>query len=537
MTETSPRSFDAVTMELIWTRLISIVDEAAKAIVRTSFSTLANEANDFACVLTDARGFALAQNSGSIPSFIATLPRTVRHIIDAVGLEAMEPFDLYCTNDPWMGTGHLSDVCLARPIFVNGRLVAFAATTSHVPDIGGRLRSLESRQVFEEGIQIPITKLLDRGTPDASLVRLIRANVRTPDQTLGDIWAQVGACELMENRLAALMGDYGLTELAGFGDALFATTEAAMRAEIAKLPDGTYRAGFQSDGYDEPFDFQIALTVDGDSITADYTGCSPVQPRAINCVMAYTYAMTAYALKCALLPDIPNNEGMYRPIEVTSPPDTIVNPRYPAAVVARSNTGHYLPPLVYAALQQAIPDRVIAATGSPLWIFTITGLREDGSTFANVLFYNGGMGATATKDGESAMSYPSNISSTPVEIVESNGPLFVHAKRLRSGSGGKGRQRGGLGQDIEFECTSDTPILAMFMTERIRFGAPGVQGGGRGEPGAVLINGVQVDTHKQHPVTCGDRITLRTPGGGGFGDPSRRDATRNANDQALGYVV
>jgi N-methylhydantoinase B len=253
--------------------------------------------------------------------------------------------------------------------------------------------------------------------------------------------------------------------------------------------------------------------------------------------MAYTYAMTAYALKCALLPDIPNNEGMYRPIEVTAPPDTIVNPRYPAAVVARSNTGHYLPPLVYAALQQAIPDRVIAATGSPLWIFTITGLREDGSTFANVLFYNGGMGATATKDGESAMSYPSNISSTPVEIVESNGPLFVHAKRLRPGSGGEGRYRGGLGQDIEFECTSDTPILAMFMTERIRFGAPGVQGGGKGEPGAVLVNGVQVDTHKQYPISRGDRVTLRTPGGGGFGDPAQRDPARIAQDTVSGYVA
>jgi N-methylhydantoinase B len=536
MTEGSPRDFDAVTMELIWTRLISIVDEAAKAIVRTSFSTLANEANDFACVLTDARGFALAQNAGSIPSFIATLPRTVRHVVDAVGLETMQPGDIYVTNDPWMGTGHLSDVCLVKPVFAGGRLAAFAATTSHVPDIGGRLRSLESRQVFEEGFQIPIMKLLDRGAPDASLVRLIRSNVRTPDQTIGDIWAQVGACELMENRLAALMHDYGLVDMADFGDALFATTETAMRAAIATLPDGTYRAGFQTDGYDAPLAFELALTVAGETITADYTGCSPTQPRAINCVMVYTYAMTAYALKCALLPDIPNNEGMYRPITVTAPPDTIVNPRYPAAVAARANTGHFVPPLVYTALQQAIPDRVIAAAGSPLWVFTITGLREDGSTFANVLFYNGGMGATATKDGECAMSYPSNISSTPVEIIESNGPLFVHAKRLRPGSGGDGAHRGGLGQDIEFECTADKPILAVFMTERIRFGAPGLQGGGHGAPGAVLINGVQIDTHKQHPLVRGDRIKLRTPGGGGYGDPANRDAERRVRDRVLGYV-
>jgi N-methylhydantoinase B len=466
-------TLDAVTMELLWTRLISIVDEAAKAIVRTSFSTLANEANDFACVLTDVRGYALAQNSGSIPSFIATLPKTVRHFIEVIGIDAMKDGDLYCTNDPWHGTGHLSDVCLAKPIFHKGKLVAFAATTSHVPDIGGRLRALEARQVFEEGLQIPVMKLLSEGQPNDVLITMIRTNVRTPDQTMGDIWAQIGACELMANRLTPLMDDYALTTLGAFADGLFSKTESAMRAQIEKLPNGTYEAAFQTDGFDGPLDFKAALTVNGDAISVDYTGCSPVQPRAINCVMAYTYAMTAYALKCSLLPDIPNNEGMYRPITVTAPENTIVNPKYPAAVVARSNTGHYLPALVHAALQNVIPDRVMAATGSPLWIFTITGLRQDGSTFANVLFYNGGMGATSSKDGESAMSYPSNISSTPVEICESNGPLVCHHKRLRPDSGGDGTYRGGLGQDILFECTSDTPILAMFMTERVRFGAPG----------------------------------------------------------------
>ncbi|MEM7778407.1 MAG: hydantoinase B/oxoprolinase family protein [Pseudomonadota bacterium] len=532
---TPHQPLDAVTMELLWTRLISIVDEAAKAIVRTSFSTLANEANDFACVLTDSRGFALAQNSGSIPSFIATLPKTVRHFIDVVGIENMRDGDLYCTNDPWHGTGHLSDVCLAKPLFHRGRLVAFAATTSHVPDIGGRLRALESRQVFEEGLQIPVMKFLSEGEPDKTLVTLIRTNVRTPDQTLGDIWAQIGACELMNERIQPLMRDYSLEDLRAFGDSLFEKTEAAMRAQIAALPDGTYTAGFETDGFDEPLTFKAALTVSGDSIEVDYSGCSPTQPRAINCVMAYTYAMTAYALKCALLPDIPNNEGMYRPITVSAPEDTIVNPQFPAAVVARSNTGHYLPPLIYAALQNAIPDRVMAATGSPLWIFTITGLRDDGSTFANVLFYNGGMGATSAKDGENAMSYPSNISSTPVEICESNGPLFCHFKRLRPGSGGHGERRGGLGQDIMFECTSEKQILAMFMTERVRFGAPGIAGGAAGEPGTVLINGEPVDVHKQHPISKGDKVLLRTPGGGGFGDPSARHASASKRDVQLGY--
>ena len=531
-----PRMFDAVLMEVLWTRIISIVDEAAKAIVRTSFSTLSNEANDFACVLTDARGFSLAQNAGSIPSFIATLPQTVRHFLREIGTEAMRPGDTLVTNDPWMGTGHLSDVCLVKPIFRDGRLVAFAATTSHVPDIGGRLRAIESRQVFEEGLQIPPMHLIREGAADETLVRLIRRNVRTPDQTLGDIWAQVSANELMAERLLTLMADYGLGDLEGFADELFRRTEGAMRAAIRALPDGTYRFGFETDGADEPYVFRIALTVAGDEIVADYAGSSPVQPRAINCVMAYTYAMTAYAVKCALSPDLPNNEGMFRPIRVTAPEDTIINPRYPASVVARSNTGHYVPVLVFGALQQVIPDRVMAAAGSPLWVFTVTGIDDDGRTFANVLFYNGGMGATQAADGESVLSWPSNISSTPVEVAERNGPLFCHWKRLRPGSGGDGRHRGGLGQDILFECTSERPLVALFMTERTRRAAPGLDGGGAGDLGAVLINDVPVDVHRQHVLAKGDRVLLRTPGGGGYGPPAARAAAARAADRAEGYV-
>ncbi|MBT6137714.1 MAG: hydantoinase B/oxoprolinase family protein [Rhodospirillaceae bacterium] len=535
MTDTSAR-FDAVLMEVVWTRLISIVDEAAKAIVRTSFSTLSNEANDFACVLTDARGYSLAQNSGSIPSFIATLPRTVRHFLDEVGTDAMHPGDILITNDPWLGTGHLSDVCLVKPIFRADELIGFAATTSHVPDIGGRLRALESRQVFEEGLQIPPMKLIRAGETDESLVTLIRRNVRTPDQTLGDIWAQVGANELMADRMLALMTDYGLGELEGFADELFSRTETAMRAAISDLPDGTYDFGFETDGGDEPYVFQIALTVRGDEILADYTGTSPTQPRAINCVMAYTYAMTAYAVKSALLPELANNEGMFRPVRVTAPEDNLLNPRHPAAVVARSNTGHYVPVLVFGALQQVVPDKVMAAAGSPLWVFTVTGIDDDGRTFANVLFYNGGMGATQASDGEHCLSWPSNISSTPVEVMERNGPLRCSFKRLRPGSGGAGRQRGGLGQDIEFECLSERPLMALFMTERTRRAAPGLDGGGQGGIGAVEINGAAVDTHRQYVLSQGDTVTLRTPGGGGYGDPEERDGALRQEDIAKGYV-
>ena len=290
---------DAVTLEVLWTRIISVVDEAAKAIVRTSFSTLSNEANDFACVLTDARGYALAQNTGSIPSFIGTLPATVRHFLEAMGAEGMAPGDVLITNDAWMGTGHMSDVSLIKPIFSRDRLVAFSATTSHMPDIGGRIRAIEAREIFEEGFHIPLAKLIRAGRVDETLLQLLRANVRTPDQTVGDIWAQVSANELMERRVTGLIDDYALTSLTDLGDELFRRSERAMREAIRAVPDGTYRYAFSTDGTDAPFNFKIALRVIGDEIVADYTGTSPQQPRAINCVLAYTYAMTAYAVRCA----------------------------------------------------------------------------------------------------------------------------------------------------------------------------------------------------------------------------------------------
>lgn len=533
---TERERFDGVALEVIWTRLISIVDEAAKAIVRTSFSTLSNEANDFACVLTDRRGYSLAQNTGSIPSFIATLPTTVRHMLETFGAEDFRPGDVLITNDPWLGTGHLSDVCLVLPIFRNSDLVAFAATTSHVPDIGGRLRAIEARQVFEEGLQIPPMKLLEAGEENRALVTLIRRNVRTPEQTLGDIWAQVSACELMRGRLLQLMADHALEDLQAPADALFARSEAAMRRAISDLPDGTTRYALESDGAEEPYRFEVAVTIAGDGIEIDYAGTSPTQPRAINCVMAYTYAMSAYAVKCALLPELANNEGMFRPVTVRAPEDCLVNPRYPAAVVARSNTGHYLPVLVFGALQQVIPDRVMAAAGSPLWVFTHTGVDEAGKPYAHVFFYNGGMGATAAQDGEACLSWPSNISSTPVEIAERNSDMLCLHKRLAPGSGGAGRQRGGLGQEIEFECRSPRPVLGMFMTERTKVPAPGFAGGEAGRPGLVAINGTVVDDHAQHVLRRGDRISLRTPGGGGFGTPEERDPALRKRDERRGYL-
>ena len=529
--------FDPATLEVLWTRLISVVDEAAKAIVRTSFSNLSNEANDFACVLTDTKGDLIAQNSGSIPSFIGTLPATVRHFIAEFGTGGFRPGDVLCTNNPWQGTGHLNDVCIVKPIFLGGRLVAFSATAAHVPDIGGRIRSVESRELFEEGFHIPLMKIFQAGEPDATFFRLLRTQVRTPDQTVGDVYAQIAANMLMEERLLSLMADYRLEEIDALSDVLNGRCEAAMRGAIAEVPDATYRYELVTDGLspDNTFVFKVALTVDGEHIRIDFAGSSPAQPRAINCPYCYTFAMSAYAVKCALLPDLPNNAGMYRMIEVAAPENSIVNPLPPAPVGARAMTGHYVPVALFGALAQVLPDRVMAGAGSPLWNCTQSGVRADGTPYATNQFFNGGMGATAVQDGEPSLSWPSNISCTPVEVAEQFTPFFFHHKRLRPGSGGAGRQRGGLGQDILMESRSDTPISVSFMAERTRIPAPGLAGGGDGGLGAVEVNGRAIDVRVNHILQKGDRLLIATPGGGGYGPPEERDAEAVRRDEGEGY--
>ena len=534
-----PTRFDAVTLEVLWTRLISIVDEAAKAIVRTSFSNLSNEANDFACVLTDAHGDLVAQNTGAIPSFIGTLPATVRHFLEAFGADGFHPGDVCSTNNPWQGTGHLNDICIVKPIFLGSRLVAFSATTAHVPDIGGRIRSMVAREVYEEGFHIPLMKIINEGRPDETFFRLLRTQVRTPEQTAGDVHAQISANGLMEARLLALLEEYGLEEIEALSEELNGRCEAAMRQAVAAVADGDYGFELRTDGItpEAPFVFKLKLSVAGDAVHLDYAGTSRVQPRSINCPYCYTYAMSAYAIKCALLPSLPNNAGMLRPITVHAPENSILNPLPPAAVGGRSNTGHYVPVVVFGALAEALPERVMAGAGSPLWNCTQSGVRADGSSYASVLFLNGGTGATLTQDGESTLSWPSNISSTPVEVAERISPFFIHHKRLTSGSGGAGRHRGGLGQEMFMVNESPTPITVTFLGERTRIPAPGFAGGEAGGLGAVIINGESVDTREMYHLDQGATLLLRTPGGGGFGPAGERSPEAIARDRRLGYLA
>lgn len=532
------RQFDAVELELLWRRLISLVDEAAAALVRTSFSTLVRESYDFSCVVTDASGQSLVQATESIPSFIGTLPETVKHFLRFFPPEKLEPGDVLITNDLWLGTGHLPDITVAKPIFRGGRLVAFSASTAHAPDIGGKIRSPEPREVFEEGLQIPPLKLMRRGETDETLVAMIRQNVRTPDQTLGDLWAQVVALDLMEDRLLNLMEGYGLPDLTELAAEIQGRSETAMRSAIAALPDGTYHSELQTDGLlDTPVTIRMALTVKGDEISMDFTGTDPQVDRAINCALCYTYAMCMYGVKVCTNPSLPNNEGAWRPISITAPPGCIVNPVFPASGGSRMLIGHYLPMLVFGCLGQVVPERVMAACGSPMWGMNQSGLRENGKPYANMFFYNGGMGGNVHGDGVTTLSWPSNVSSTSIEISEHIAPLRFHHKKLRPDSGGPGRHRGGLGQEILIESRSDSPIAVSFLAERTIFPAFGIEGGQAGAPGELRINGEKTDPKRQYVLQRGDRVTLCTPGGGGHGDPRERDRAALASDLAAGYVT
>ncbi|MFZ5783572.1 MAG: hydantoinase B/oxoprolinase family protein [Pseudomonadota bacterium] len=531
------RSFDPIELELLWRRLISMVDEAAAAMVRTSFSTLVRESYDFSCVITDAAGQSLVQASESIPSFIGTLPETVKHFLRFFPPETLAPGDVLITNDIWLGTGHLPDVTLAKPIFRDGRLVAFSATTAHAPDIGGKIRSPEPREVFEEGLQIPPMKMIAAGKTDETLVAIIRKNVRTPDQTMGDLWAQVVALDLMEDRLRSLMEGYRLADLSDLAREIQGRCETAMRTAIRALPDGTYRSELQTDGLlDRPITLRMALTVKGDEIEIDFAGTDSQVDRAINCALCYTNAMAMYGVKVCTSPNLPNNEGAWRPITLKAPPGCIVNPQFPAPGGSRMLIGHYVPMLVFGCLGQIVPERVMAACGSPMWGMNQSGVREGGRPYANMFFYNGGMGGNTRGDGVTCLSWPSNVSSTSIEISEHIAPLRFHHKRLRPDSGGPGRHRGGLGQEILIESRSDTPIAVSFLAERTIFPAFGVEGGRAGAPGELRINGEKTDPKKQYVLAKGDTVSLGTPGGGGHGDPGQRGRAALERDLACGYV-
>jgi N-methylhydantoinase B len=516
--------FDPIELEILWKRLISVVDEASAAFVRTCFSTLVRDGNDFAIVLTDTKGRSLAQSTMSLPGFIGCLPATVRHFLAKFPAETMKPGDVFITNDPWKGSGHVHDVTTATPIFNKGQLVGFAAVVSHLPDIGGKLRSNSSREIYEEGLQIPLMKLFDAGVPNEVLIEIISQNVRVPEQGMGDIYAQVSGCRTMGERLQGLLETVDLDEL---GAEVRMRSENAMREAIRAIPDGIYRSSVQHDGFDEPIRIECALTVRGDEIDIDFAGTSPQLPHALNVVPIYTFAYTVYGLKALLCPDIPNNEGSFLPISTRAPFGSLLNPTYPAASGGRSAIGHLLPAAVFKALAGVLPNKVWAS-GSPNSSMTMSGEYRS-KRFAVVNFLNAGQGATSRRPGFSATSFPANLGNTPVEMMETLAPFRVLRREIRRGSGGEGHHAGGCGISFEFEMLPDaSDVTASFLMTQLKSPTAGLAGGGSGSPGQLVINGEKTDPTAPRILKAGDRILMETAGGGGYGPVASRPAKKGS---------
>ncbi len=472
-----------------------------------------------------------------MPSFVGTLPRTLRAGLERFPPESWRPGDVFATNDPWLGTGHLPDITAVRPIFRGGRPVAYAGCIAHWADIGGAIWSADSREVYEEGLRIPPTRLVAEGKINEDVAEIIKANVRLPEQVLGDLHAQLAALAVTERRLHELLDDLGLDDPAPLFAAIEERTETAMRAAIAELPDGTYAHEIEIDGVREPLVMRAALTVDGDQISVDWDGTSPQVDAAINETWNHAYAMTVYPIKCALSPQVPNNDGAYRPIAMKAPAGCLVNAQPPAAVASRQMIGHYIAAVVFGALAKVVPERVLADSGSPAPRVVFTGTYR-GVRYGEALTLSGGTGAQASRDGLAAAPFPSNSGGTSAEIVEAGTPLVVRRRELRADSGGTGKHRGGLGVSIEIELLSDSPCTVSMMTDRVNHPPQGLNGGGNGAANVIRkSDGTLLNPKARTQFQPGERIEMHTAGGAGYGPASERDPALRQRDLELGYVT
>jgi N-methylhydantoinase B len=527
-----------VTLEIAWGRLQSLTDEAEATLIRTAFSPVIREAYDFCVMLLDRTGGAVTQSRRSMPSFVGTLPRTLRAALGEASLSPWKPGDVIATNDPWLGTGHLPDLTVLRPIFRQGEIVAYIGCVAHWVDVGGAIWSADSTELFEEGIRIPLCKLQRRGKMNEELLRLILANVRLSDQVLGDIHAQLGCLEVGAERLSDFLDDMALNDPSSLFATIEERSERAMRAAIRDVPDGTYAHEIEMDSVDDRrILLRATVKVNGDSIHVDWTGSSPQVPRAINETYNHAYAMTYYPLKCVLSPEIPNNEGACRPITMEAPIGSIINARYPAAVASRQIVGHYLPAVILGALASALPDRIIADSGSPCPRVVIMGTRPDERKYGTLLLLSGGMGGGPLTDGLSAAPFPSNAGTTSAEIVEAAMPVIVVRRELATDSGGAGRLRGGLGVITEILLDSERPAVVSVVTDRVEHPPQGRFGGAHGMPNILArSSGKEIGGKSRFLLEPGERLTLQTAGGGGFGPPAERDRELVARDVDFGYV-
>ncbi|WP_050523105.1 hydantoinase B/oxoprolinase family protein [Pseudorhodobacter wandonensis] len=532
----------AIDFQIMWNRLIAVVEEQATTLIRTAFSTSVREAGDLSAGLFDRQGRMMAQAVTGTPGHVNAMAESVTHFVREIGLQNIHEGDVFITNDPWLGTGHLHDITMVSPSFRGGVHIGFFACTAHVVDIGGRGFGPDANEVYEEGLLIPIMKFAAAGAVSQDLVRIVRANVRAPDQVVGDLYSLAACNEAGDRRLQAMMGEFGIADLDGLSDFIMQTSRAATLAAIAQVPDGMFSHQMQVDGYDAPVQMVVSLTIKGETLKADFAGTSGMSRFGVNVPEVYTRAYACYGLKCAIAPEVPNNTGSLEPFEISAPEGCILAAKRPAPVSVRHVLGHLVPDVVLGALHQAMPNTVPAEGASALWNIQIAARASDpasGLPNAEVLMFNsGGTGARPAFDGLSATAFPSGVSTMSVEATEHVGPITVWRKDLRAGSGGAGTQRGGLGQVIEIEPREGYDFYFNAMFDRVQNPARGRDGGKPGALGKVeLTDGTELRSKGRQLIRQGQRLRLSLPGGGGFGPPAARSKAQVAEDLAAGFIT
>ena len=528
---------DPVRLGLIWRRMDGIVDQVAETFVRAAFSVVVRDNYDMAFSLFDERGRQLTQSKRSIPSFMGTLPRTLQAVLEKHPANTLAPGDTIITNDSWIGTGHLNDISMIHPIFRYGTLIAFAASTAHTVDIGGA-PSPSARDRYEEGLTIPICKIVEAGTESPVVLSFLEENLRQPTETLGDIRAQFAAYRDCARMLNRLFDEEEIDGLAVVADEIIKRSQLSMEAAIEALPDGTYTDGFDIDGVDQPLRVECIVTISGNTISIDFTGTSDQVLWPINSVLNYTQAYACYAVKCLLDPNAPNNAGTLAPISVSAPEGCLLNATPPAPVWGRHLSGHYVPPAIFGALAEVLPDKICAESGSPLWNVYFSGKKPNGDgNFVKMFFMNGGHGARSHGDGPGCLSFPSNVSNQPIEAFEHQAPLLVTEKALVPDTGGAGKYRGGNAQRIGFISRSDQPVTMTIRHERVGFPPRGLLGGEVGSVGIDMVNGRKIPAKSRTELKPGDEVSFQTPGGGGLFPPSEREPDMIQNDARSGLTT
>lgn len=538
------KQHSTVSFQVMWNRLISVVEEQAQALVRTAFSTSVREAGDLSAGVYDVKGQMLAQAVTGTPGHVNAMADAVAHFIRRIGRENIFEGDIYITNDPWEGTGHLHDITVVTPSFHKRVLVGFFACTAHIVDIGGRGFGADAASVYEEGLYIPIMKFAERGEVDQTLVRIVRGNVREPDQLIGDMYALATCNEIGHRRLINMMEEFELDVLDDAATFILENSKRATLERIAALPNTSASGEMRIDGFDKPIDLKVKLTIKDDRIISDWEGTSGLDKKGINVPLVYTKAYACYALKCAIAPEIPNNAASLEPFEITAPKDSIVNAAHPAPVALRHIIGHMVPDTVYDALDKILPRTVPAEGAGCLCNFQVS-LRPrtdekapDHAVRAEVLTFNsGGSGARPTEDGLNATAFPSGVMTMPIEATEHAGPVIIWRKELRPDSGGAGKQRGGLGQYMEVGAREGHEFDFQAMFDRVNHPARGRQGGADGAATTIAQDdGSPMRGKGKQFVPHGRKVMLAFPGGAGYGSTSERDKELVKRDFARGYI-